>query len=84
MGRYYSDGEYWSPADDEANLMFICLNGRVYQKMIDNYDCWQAYYEGYRHSPEDALRAAGIIKSKFKDVWVQKQGTRWVEVHPFE
>jgi len=72
--------------DDEANLMYVYDDGvgRVKQRMISNHEERSAHQEGYRQTPEDALRIHGIIRSKFKPgKWVQKQGTQWVEVHPF-
>jgi hypothetical protein len=39
---------------------------------------------GFRDTPEQALKMHGIIRSKFNpEKWVQKQGTQWVQVHPF-
>ena len=70
--------------DDESNLMYIYKDGRLKQRMIDNREERQAKAQGFRDSQEDALKVHGIIRSKFKPgKWVQKQGTQWVEVHPF-
>jgi len=70
--------------DDEANLMYIYRDGRLKQKMIDNRDERSAHAEGFRGTHEAALKLHGIIRSKFNPKkWVQKQGTQWVEVHPF-
>lgn len=70
--------------DDEANLMYVYKDGRVKQRMISNHEERSAHQEGFRQTPEDALRAHGIIRSKFDPKkWVQKQGTKWVQVHPF-
>jgi hypothetical protein len=71
---------------DESNLMYVYDDGvgRVKQRMINNHEERSAHQEGYRQTPEDALRIHGIIRSKFKPgKWVQKQGTQWIEVHPF-
>jgi hypothetical protein len=72
--------------DDEANLMYVYDDGvgRVKQRMVSNHEERSAHQEGFRQTPEDALRAHGIIRSKFDPKkWVQKQGTQWVQVHPF-
>jgi hypothetical protein len=70
--------------DDEANLMYIYRDGRVKQRMISNHEERSAHQEGFRQTPEDALRVHGIIRSKFDPKkWVQKQGAQWVQVHPF-
>ncbi len=78
MGRRERD------MDDEANLLYIYRDGRVKQRMVSNYEERSARAEGFRDSVEQALKLHGIIRSKFKPgKWVQKQGTQWVEVHPF-
>jgi len=72
--------------NDEANLYYIYdpSDGRLKQRMVSNYDERQAFAQGFKDTPEQALRAHGIIRSKFNPTkWVQKQGTRWVEVFPF-
>jgi hypothetical protein len=70
--------------DDEANLMYIYRDGRVKQRMISNHEERSAHREGFRQTPEDALRLHGIIRSKFDPKkWVQKQGSQWIQVHPF-
>ena len=52
--------------------------------MIHNLDEKEAHRAGYRDSIEDALRVANIIRSKFDPKkFIQKQGTKWIEVHPF-
>jgi hypothetical protein len=78
MGRHERD------MDDESNLLYIYADGRVKQKMISNRVEREARAQGFRDTPEQALKMHGIIKSKFKPgKWVQKHGTQWVEVHPF-
>jgi hypothetical protein len=72
--------------NDEANLYYIydTSDGRLKQRMVSNYDERQAFAQGFKDTPEQALRVHGIIRSKFNPTkWVQKQGTRWVEVFPF-
>ena len=69
---------------DESNLLYIYKNGRVMQRMVDNPDEYRARAEGYRDTPEQALRLHNIIRSKFDPKkWVQKQGTKWVQVFPY-
>jgi hypothetical protein len=70
--------------DDEANLLYIYRDGRVMQRMVGNHEERQARREGYRDTPEQALKLHNIIRSKFDPKkWVQKQGEKWVQVHPF-
>ena len=72
--------------DDEANLMYVYDDGvgRVKQRMISNHEERSAHQEGFRQTPEDALRIHGIIRSKFDPKkWVQKEGTKWIQVYPF-
>jgi hypothetical protein len=69
---------------DESNLLYIYKNERVHQSMISNRVEREARAQGFRDTPEEALKMHGIIRSKFKPgKWVQKQGAQWVEVHPF-
>jgi hypothetical protein len=70
--------------DDESNLLYIYKDGRVMQKMVSNRVEREARAQGYRDTPEQALKMHGIVKSKFKPgKWVQKQGDSWTEVFPF-
>jgi hypothetical protein len=69
---------------DEANLMYIYKDGRLKQRMIDNQEERSAHQEGFRDTKEGALKVHGIIRSKFDPKkWVQKQGTKWIQVFPF-
>jgi hypothetical protein len=69
---------------DESNLLYIYKDGRVKQRMVSNTVEREARAEGFRDTPEQALKMHGIIKSKFKPgKWVQKQGDSWSEVFPF-
>jgi hypothetical protein len=69
---------------DESNLLYIYKNERVHQSMISNRVEREARAQGFRDTPEEALKMHGIIRSKFKPgKWVQKQGSQWVEVQPF-
>ena len=69
---------------DEANLLYIYKDGRVRQRMVSNAVEREARAEGFRDTPEQALKIHGIIRSKFNPgKWVQKQGDKWAEVHPF-
>jgi hypothetical protein len=72
--------------NDESNLMyrFNPETGRLGQRMIHNNEEQVAHRQGYRDSHESALKAQGIIRSKFKPgKWVQKQGNSWTEVFPY-
>jgi hypothetical protein len=69
---------------DESNLLYIYKNDRVHQAMVSNRNEREARAQGYRDTPEQALKMHGIVKSKFKPgKWVQKQGDKWVPVYPF-
>ena len=72
--------------NDESNLMyrFNPETGRLGQRMIHNNEEQVAHRQGYRDSHESALKAHGIVRSKFKPgKWVQKQGNSWTEVFPY-
>ena len=72
--------------NDEANLMyrFNPETGRLGQRMIDNNDERIAHQNGYRETPEAALRVHNIIRSKFDPKkFVQNQGGKWIPVYPF-
>jgi hypothetical protein len=76
--------EAWQ--NDESNLWYIYdkASGRLKQRMIDNLDEPKARSMGYRDSIDGALKVAGIIRSKFNPKkFVQNQGGKWIEVHPF-
>jgi len=78
MGRPERDMSY------ESNLLYIYKDGRVKQRMVSNTVEREARAEGFRDTPEQALKMHGIIRSKFKPgKWVQKQGDQWMEVFPF-
>jgi hypothetical protein len=69
---------------DESNLLYVYKNERVQQAMISNHVEREARAQGYRDTPEQALKIHGIIRSKFHpNKWIQKHGTQWVEVYPF-
>ena len=69
---------------DESNLLYIYKDGRVKQRMVSNTVEREARAQGFRDTPEQALKMHGIIRSKFKPgKWVQKQGNQWMEVFPF-
>lgn len=69
---------------DESNLLYIYKNDRVHQAMISNRVEHEARAQGYRDTPEQALKMHSIIRSKFDPKkWVQKQGNSWTQVFPF-
>jgi hypothetical protein len=69
---------------DESNLLYIYKDGRVKQRMVSNTVEREARAQGFRDTPEQALKMHGIIPSKFKPgKWIQKQGDQWVDVYPF-
>jgi hypothetical protein len=69
---------------DESNLLYIYKNDRVHQAMISNRVEREARAQGYRDTPEQALKMHSIIRSKFDPKkWVQKQGNSWTQVFPF-
>jgi hypothetical protein len=76
--------EAWQ--NDEANLFYIydTASGKLKQRMISNLDEPAARRSGYKETPEQALRAHGIIRSKFDPKkFVQNIGGKWVPVFPF-
>jgi hypothetical protein len=88
-GRNYDDnrtgfGRPERDMSDESNLLYIYKDGRVKQRMVSNRVEREARAEGFRDTPEQALKMHGIIASKFKPgKWIQKQGDQWVDVYPF-
>ena len=70
--------------DDEANIMYVYKDGKVMQAMVSNHQERQAHAQGFRDSPEAALRSHGIVRSKFhQGKWIKNEGGKWIEVHPF-
>ena len=72
--------------NDEANLYYRydTSDGRLKKRMVDNNDERQAFAQGFKDTPELALRAAGIIRSKFDPKkFIQNQGGKWVQVFPY-
>jgi len=72
--------------NDEANLYYRydTSNGRVKQRMVHNDEERQAMAQGFKDTPEAALKAHGIFRSKFDPKkFMQKQGDKYVEVFPF-
>jgi hypothetical protein len=88
-GRNYDDnrtgfGRPERDMSDESNLLYIYKDGRVKQRMVSNTVEREARDQGFRDTPEQALKMHGIVKSKFKPgKWIQKQGDQWVDVYPF-
>jgi hypothetical protein len=81
-----SEGVAEAFQDDEANLWYVfdSDSGRLKQAMISNQQEQTASRRGYRDSQEGALKAAGIIRSKFNpNKFMQKQSTGWVQVFPY-
>ena len=71
---------------DESNMMYRydTADGKLKQRMIGNPQRQQANNAGFRDTPEQALRAHNIIRSKFDaNKYVQKQGAKWVPVYPY-
>ena len=76
----------YADRNDESNLMYRYNDetGRLMQSMISNMEEDSAHGEGYRQSPEDALRVYGIMRSKFNpNKYVKHENGRWVEVFPY-
>jgi len=72
------------PAEDESNLLYIFKDGRLQQAMISNRIEREARAQGFRDTPEQALKLHGIVKSKFHHgKWIKNEGGKWIEVHPF-
>jgi len=78
--EYYGQGA----ADDESNMLYIYVDGRLKQKMVSNQNERQARAQGFRDSQDEALKLHGIIRSKFDPKkFVQNQGGKWVQVFPY-
>jgi len=72
--------------NDESNLYYRYdkSDGRLKQRMVQNNDERQAFAQGFKDTPELALKAAGIIRSKFDPKkFVQNQNGKWVTVYPY-
>ena len=72
--------------NDESNLFYIYdkSSGRLKQRMIHNNDERRAFAQGFKETPEQALKYAGIIRSKFDPKkFVQNMGGKWVQVFPY-
>ena len=72
--------------NDEANLYYRydTSDGRLKKRMVDNNDERQAFAQGFKDTTELALKAAGIIRSKFDPKkFIQNQGGKWVQVFPY-
>lgn len=88
LTNYYdSDGnDLRGGASDEANLWYKYdpQDGRLKQRMIAGHEERAARNAGFRDGQEAALKVHGIVKSKYHHgKWIQNQGGKWVEVHPF-
>jgi hypothetical protein len=86
LDENWGSGRNGRQVDDESNMMYRYNpeTERLGQRMIHNHEERAAHQQGYRDSHEAALRVHNIIRSKFDPKkWVQKQGLKWVEVHPF-
>ena len=71
---------------DEADVMYRWepSDGTVRQRHVTHAVKNKAYKDGYKDSVQDVLKSQNIIRSKFdKNKYVQKQGSKWVEVFPF-
>jgi len=72
--------------NDEANLMYRydSASGRLKQRMVSNHDEQAALRSGCAWTQDEALKKAGILRSKFDSKkFVQKQGSKWVQVFPY-
>jgi len=88
LTNYYdSDGnDLRGGASDEANLWYKYdpQDGRLKQRMIAGHEERAARNAGFRDGQEAALRVHGIVRSKYHHgKWIQNQGGKWIEVHPF-
>jgi hypothetical protein len=71
---------------DEADMWykFDSMSGTLRQRSWRHAQERDAITAGWSQSHEQALRKAGIIRSKYDPKkFVQKQGTKWVEVFPY-
>jgi len=85
-GKVSEQGVAEAFENDESNLFYIYdkSSGRLKQRMIHNNDERQARNMGYKETHDDALKYAGIIRSKFDPKkFVQNMGGKWVQVFPY-
>ena len=71
---------------DEANVFYKydTADGKLKQRMVQNLDEPRARSAGYKETQEQALKAAGIMRSKFDPKkFVQNQNGKWVTVYPY-
>ncbi len=69
---------------DEADVMYRVNDGRLQQRSVKHALKGQAAREGYCNSQDEALKRAGIFKSKFDPKkFVKKMGDKWVQVFPY-
>ena len=72
--------------NDEANVFYKydTADGKLKQRMVQNLDEPRARSAGYKETQEQALKAAGIMRSKFDPKkFVQNQNGKWVTVYPY-
>lgn len=76
----------YADRNDESNVWYRydTETGKLMQSSIPNTEESSARAEGYRDSPESALRVYGIMRSKFNpNKYVKHENGRWVEVFPY-
>jgi hypothetical protein len=86
MAKYYSDGERWSPAEDESNVYYYVEDGRLYSRSISNSEpeARRPWAYGFYDTHAEALRKSNIIRSKFdSSKWIQKIDNKWVQAFPY-
>ena len=71
--------------DADVMYRYDTQSEKLKQRSIMQRDADQAMAEGWRYKQIDALRDAGIIRSKFDpSKWVQRQeGGKWKQVYPY-
>jgi hypothetical protein len=81
----FQDRERTAGEDEpELRKMHVVVNGRMKHGMFTTHEQQSQWQRGARFSQADALKAARIMRSKFDpNKFVQRQGDKWVEVHPF-
>lgn len=69
---------------DEADDLYKVVDGRLKVRSFKHALLGQAKREGYSYSQEEALKRAGIFRSKFDpNKWVKKAGDKWVQAFPY-
>lgn len=69
---------------DEADEYYGLVDGRMKIRSYKHAVMGRAWKDGFYPSVQEALKRAGIVKSKYDpNKYIQKMGDKWVQVFPF-